>query len=147
MTLTMLISLQVFSQTNSQSLETKLQGNWKGDKACEMSTGSFIIGENNPITVEVNSNQIYILANVTKSTENKYIVYLKEPDDLGRGGMQRPWIDYSKDKPIAELIVSDNKMKVIWKGFYNTKSKAYEWIEETDWFSNEEHDGYFYKCE
>ena len=130
----------------SQPIDKAIQGNWKGDKNCEISAGVFTIGANNPIEIEVNSNQVYISATIVKKEGGGYLVYFNKTEDLGRGGMNLKWEDYSKDTPIAELVLNGNNLKVVWKGFYNNKSKQYEWLKDTDWNAFEDFDGYFYRC-
>lgn len=131
----------------SRKLDKDIIGLWKGYIDCEMASGSFDIGKKNPIHIEVNSNQIYIAANVAKQDGGVYKVYLKEPEDLGSGGSLRPWSDYSTNKPIAELLHDGNKLAFRWFGFYNKVTHSYEWVNEPDWFSTGNFDGNLYLCQ
>lgn len=131
----------------TKKIESDLIGVWKGDKNCEVAAGYFNIGKHNPISIEINSNQIYILANLSKVSDGKYQVYFKETEELGRGGMARPWSEYSTDKPIAEIVTNKDKIKLRWFGFYNMKSNEYEWTREADWLTSGIFDGNLYFCQ
>lgn len=146
-----LLLLSIISQGQDYSLpiDQSFQGTWKGDKECEFASGSLTITAKNPIAIEVNSNQIYILANVITAPNNKDIllVYFDKTDDLGAGGVRRAWKSYSKDKPIAELHKKSNgEIKLVWNGFYNVSTKKYEWTNEADWNTYEDFKGILYKC-
>ena len=106
-----------------------LDGNWAYNE--ESSYASLKIEKNQGLFV-VMSNQIYINVKINNNNLNKnsYNVFFDTTNDLGAGGMNMNWNNFSKDKPIAvikELI--DNKIEFNWIGFYNNKSKLIEFKE------------------
>jgi hypothetical protein len=87
------------------------------------------------ITIEVNSNQIYIHSTGTISDDTLTIT-LKSPEDLGRGGMMLEWDNFSNEKPIAKIkFISEDKSKVEWLGFYNERLKNRTWVSEPDFLT------------
>lgn len=88
--------------------------------------------EKDRVIIEVNSNQIYILAHGDFS-ERSSTLFLSRPEDLGMGGMRLSWDRYSRREPIAQLrLLSEGKAFVEWLGFYSEVSKIKEWVEEPD---------------
>lgn len=114
--------------------ESNLLGKWA--LKCDES-GWISIASEEDITMEVNANQIYIHA-TGEVSEKKLVIKLIEPADLGFGGMSLDWDNFSRAIPIAEMqVISDNSAKIKWFGFYNKKSNAQEWINEPDFFDQE----------
>jgi hypothetical protein len=116
-------------------------GRWSPN--CEK-IGGINIQDQNKITIEVNSNQIYILSTGTINNDT-LIMTLNSPEDLGRGGMMLEWDNFSKETPIAKMeLISERKSKVEWLGFYNNKLKTSVWLSEPDFLETES--DIFYKC-
>lgn len=81
------------------------------------------IGKEFDFILPVMSNQIYIKAKI-KKIDNLYHVFLIEPDDLGLGGSQLDWDNFSTEKPIANIeILRNETMSFQWLGFYHTTNK------------------------
>jgi len=100
--------------------------------------GYIKIGKANNIEMEVNSNQIYIntIAKFSEKEPNRLLLYLKNTSDLGVGGSNLPWANFSKEKPIASIEYLPSKkdeMNFSWYGFYNTKTLQHEWERGLDW--------------
>jgi hypothetical protein len=89
-------------QAQSIQLPTQFIGRWKAD--CDRA-GYIDVARDGSVTIEVNSNQIYVDATaiIDKADPTKIIIFLKEPADLGAGGMRLNWDKFSKTKPIAEI--------------------------------------------
>lgn len=130
------------SNINSNLWElADIVGRWSPN--CEK-IGGISIQDQNKITIEVNSNQIYILS--TGTINNDTLIFtLNSPEDLGRGGMMLEWDNFSKETPIAKMkLISERKSKVEWLGFYNNKLKTSVWLNEPDFLETES--DMFYKC-
>ena len=81
---------------------------------------------------EVNSNQIYILANIKKNKKDIEEFYLIKPLDLGRGGLNLNWDNFSLKKKIMSIEYKNNKINAIWNGFYDKNQKKYVWKYNSD---------------
>lgn len=115
-----------------------IDGKWKED--CNESLASVSIVGSKAI-ICVNTNQIYIESKIIKSKENFYNIKLIKAKDLGRGGMELSWENFSNDNVIATIEVIDvNSINFKWLGFYNSKTKNREWLEDAD-FSSENSKG------
>jgi hypothetical protein len=124
-----------FHYKNNKFFIGQFLGSWSSDCA---GMGWINFNEKNDFAeVVVASNQIILNANfsIDKTNPNKLLLYLKSNSDsnfgdLGAGGTNLPWDDYSKDKPIAEVLSNPStidELEVKWLGFYNTKTNSYEW--------------------
>lgn len=121
------------TDTNQWGL-TDTVGRWSPN--CEKISGINIY-DHKKIIIEVNSNQIYILSTGAISDDTLTIT-LKSPEDLGRGGMMLEWDEFSKKIPIAKMkLISEDKSKVEWLGFYNDRLKNRTWISEPDFLVTE----------
>ncbi|GAB6263045.1 hypothetical protein [Photobacterium sp. R1] len=75
--------------------------------------------------VEVLSNQIYIQAHLS-THEDQTLVYLIQPDDLGLGGMQLHWDDFSTEHPVMALEKrNESQYAVTWYGFWSVSRNGY----------------------
>lgn len=133
-----LLVIAITSCDNKHVPYNNLLGIWRGD--CNISSGHIVLHPNTRnVTIEVNSNQIVINAVIDTallSSKNQIILTLKEPEDLGRGGMMLDWQHFSHNRPIAALsFTNTNEAKLEWYGFYNDSTKQYEWVEEPDLLS------------
>ncbi len=124
-----------FHYKNNKFFIGQFLGSWSAD--CT-GMGWINFNEKNDFAeVVVASNQIILNAkfSIDKTNSNKLLLYLKNTGDsnfgdLGVGGANLPWDDYSKDKAIAELLSNPSttdELEVKWMGFYNTKTNSYEW--------------------
>lgn len=141
-----ILSLLIFSCEKSQidnysnndvvvgglnSTSTNFIGDWR--ISCEEGSGYIQVLSLDSIFIEINSNQIYVISKgVIK--KNILYVYLVAPGELGMGGMNLNWNNFSRNEPIAELLFKKKDAELKWKGFYNTKKLKYEWVEGPDWF-------------
>jgi hypothetical protein len=116
---------------NFSTKPTPLQFTGRWSPNCER-IGGLDIQNTDRITIDVNSNQIYILSRGTFH-EDTLTLYLNHPEDLGRGGMMLDWNSFSKNEPIALIkLISKDTARIIWRGFYNKKTKVREWTAEPD---------------
>jgi hypothetical protein len=114
---------------NPSSSKSELLGYWAVE--CSGGEGYVNVTGIGKARLEVNANQIYI-ETVIKRDVDKFDLFLKEPADLGRGGMQLNWSNFSKEHPVAEIyLVSSEQMKLTWLGFYDVKSQSYRWVQES----------------
>jgi len=121
---------------------SKLVGRWSAD----CSSQGLKIDKSLRATFEINSNQIYIDTRLKFIGNNIANIYLSRPTDLGSGGRSLDWSHFSKSAPIAAVKISDSDgMTLTWNGFYNEKTKSYQWTTDPDFYekSNRIH---FQKC-
>ncbi len=119
------------------SVINTLKGNWRMD--CESSNASIKINDND-IFIALNSNQIYI--KTTFKVKHKYSLdlYLSEPKDLGRGGINLNWNYFSKDSIIGRININPhNKITFNWLGFYDEQENKRVWIGDTDFQFDYDH--------
>lgn len=115
--------------SNPSSSKSELLGYWAVE--CGGGEGYVNVTDIGEARLEVNANQIYI-ETIIKGDAGKFYIFLKEPADLGRGGMQLSWSDFSKEHPVAEIyLVSGEQMRLTWLGFYDVKSQSYRWVQES----------------
>lgn len=101
---------------NNKSESNILEGIWA--VSCENSVAFEI--KDSEIILPVMSNQIYIKAKIKEVKTKCYHIYLIEPDDLGPGGIQLDWDNFSTEKPVAEMkLETDKKIIFNWFGFYH----------------------------
>ena len=106
------------------------EGYWKFN--CESGGGYLDISENQNVVIEVNSNQIYLKGSLVEITTNKYQIKYHSVD-IGRGGNVLEWNTFVKDSSILNIeFLSDSKINYKWRGFYNSKSKQFEWVEQSE---------------
>ncbi|WP_156930144.1 hypothetical protein [Pseudomonas sp. MOIL14HWK12:I2] len=116
-------------------------GHWSPD--CEVLQGFQIISRK-AAELEVNSNQIYIKTKLS-TEKNDTAIYFDDVLDLGSGGMQLDWKNFSKDKAIGKIKNwSDKEFIFEWIGFYNKKNSTTYWKENPDFFQKGKIN--FYKC-
>lgn len=65
-------------------------------------------------------------------TDDKFSFFLEEPADLGRGGMMLNWDDFSNSKPIADAQKNGDKIKLSWKGFFESSTLKYVWVSDSE---------------
>lgn len=105
-------------------------GFWRPN--CEFGAGFIHIKNRHQIDIEVNLNQIYISSIAQFDPKNDALtLFLKQPEDLGIGGLNLTWNVFSTDKPIAKMTLH-NDMQLEWLGFFNNENEEYQWIEEAD---------------
>ncbi|QAU24626.1 hypothetical protein EO087_12005 [Dyella sp. M7H15-1] len=112
----------------------EFEGRWSPN--CERFEG-FKVGNNLRANFVINSNQININIHLKISgvEDNLISIYFDSPSDLGRGGINLDWADFSKNIPIAiGEIDGKNSMRLNWSGFYNTKSFLYQWVNQPDFY-------------
>jgi hypothetical protein len=124
-----------FHYKNNEFYIGQFLGSWSAD--CAGMAFIEFDKKNDFVALGINVNQIYLNANfsVDESNPNKLMLYLKSTEDvnfgdLGVGGNNLPWNDYSKVKAIAEILFNPlrkDELEVNWLGFYNTKTNSYEW--------------------
>lgn len=114
---------------------------------CESGIGSILFKNKNEAEMIVNSNQIVIDTTVVRN-DTVLSFFLKEPLDLGRGGMMLNWDGFSKKNAIADAVISGNKMKLSWKGFLEKGTSKYIWKSDSDFSSlSDKNDLVINKCE
>lgn len=129
-----------YSLSNADE-QNKFTGRWSPD--CEALQGFQIVSRESA-ELEVNSNQIYIKTKLS-AEKNDTAVYFDEVLDLGSGGMQLDWKNFSKDKAIGKIKNWSGKEFIFeWDGFYNTKNSTTYWKENPDFFQKGKI--IFYKC-
>lgn len=79
----------------------------------------------------VNSNQISISVSIVKH-DDKLSFFLNEPIDLGRGGMMLGWEHFSKERAIADAVISGDHIVLSWRGFFDKRKTKYMWVSESD---------------
>lgn len=129
-----------------KSIPDKFIGVWKGD--CDMSAGKIDIKKGGSISMEINSNQVYITAKakINDQSSNILDLYLDNPGECGVGGAGMAWSDFSRTKPICTLDFSTvGSPKMNWIGFFNEKTKEVEWKDGPDWVSDS-FNGVFKQC-
>lgn len=106
--------------------------------SCDSGVGSIDIERDNKIILEVNSNQIYLEGFLEKESRNNYVIKYNKVD-VGRGGINLDWNNFVKDSAVINFeLLSNEKMKYTWKGFYNSKSNKFEWVGTSDLSKNKD---------
>lgn len=98
---------------------------------CESGIGSILFKNKNEAEMIVNSNQIVVGAAVVRN-DHSLSFFLEELLDLGRGGMMLNWDGFSNKNAIADAVISGDKMKLSWKGFFEKNTSKYIWKEDSD---------------
>lgn len=118
---------------NSEKLLKKIEGRWSSD--CANFEGLRI--KNNQSIFTINSNQISINIRLIESDNNIVNIYFESPYDLGRGGANLDWSNFSKSRPIANMRLNEtNDGELKWVGFYNEKGRSYQWKNQPDFYKN-----------
>lgn len=79
---------------------------------------------------EVTNNQIVIFTILKQSSRNKYNIYYHSICDLGRGGANMDWDNFSQTTPIAKIhFRNDTTADIEWLGFFDKKKGRYVWTE------------------
>jgi hypothetical protein len=100
--------------------------------SCEYSNFSVMYKSDDKAIIEVNSNQIYVLAKIKKTNQNTEEFMLLKPEDLGRGGIMLNWNDFSKTKSILTIKTNNHKKIAFWHGFFDNNQSIYVWKKDTD---------------
>lgn len=117
------------SEETTQTQPSQIIGRWSPN--CDR-FGGITIHSPKKITIEVNTDQIYILSH-GHINNNTLDIFLDHPEDLGRGGMMLNWELFSKSTPITRFtLVSADSAAIEWLGFYNESSKSREWVNDPD---------------
>lgn len=110
-----------------------IEGYWTNN--CQAGSGYVDISENKTLKIELNSNQVYLKEKYENIKSNFYNIYVTSKE-LGRGGSNLDWANYSKDSIVGTFKLIDKKYANFnWLGFYNKKSKKREWVNDTDFKS------------
>ena len=73
------------------------------------------------------------------------VLNLKDPADLGMGGMMLQWNTFSKETPVAVMkLTSREEAEFHWLGFYDEKTEVKTWVGEPDFLAVE--NDLFLKC-
>lgn len=127
-------------------------GIWQ--RECQGEAGHINILKNiDTAIIEVNSNQIIVLASVeVKRGGNSVSLLFRliDPYELGPGGMNLEWSAYSRDSTIAKMKLIDNSSaKIVWLGFYNTDKNKREWVDGFDLLDDNrsKHIAYIKRCD
>lgn len=108
-------------------------GYWKQN--CDKSL-AFVCIKGEMAIITVNTNQIYIQARIKKISQNEYDLTYFKTLDLGKGGMELEWNNFSRYKIIATINFTNAKeIEFKWLGFFNDKSKKRNWINESTFSS------------
>ena len=114
---------------------------------CESGIGNILFKNKDEAEMIVNSNQIVVGAAVVRN-DNSLSFFLEEPLDLGRGGMMLDWDEFSKKNAIADAVISGDKMKLSWKGFFEKNTSKYMWKADSDFSAlSDKNDIVINKCE
>ena len=108
----------------------------KGYWSCKNTGGQTIIKSLDSVKLEISSNQIWILTSLKEKKDSNavFYIYLVKPLDLGRGGMNLDWDNFSKSVPIGRLLkINDSMIIKKWYGFYNRTNAKYEDQWAYDW--------------
>jgi hypothetical protein len=125
-------------------LANSLKGRWSAD--CSNFEGIEI---DNTLKAEftINSNQITINSILKRSKDGAINGYFKSPQDLGRGGMNLDWDNFSTIHRIAVIkIKSENDFHLNWIGFFSNKTKKYQWVNQPNFYANKGNIE-FHRCE
>lgn len=116
--------------SNNPKKERGVNGKWK--TICD--NFGFIKIDNEEVFIEVNSSQIYIDAILKKENDSVSSIFLKQPNDLGPGGMRLDWDGFVKDSAIAKIKYNTKKDFILidWLGFYNENTKKREWDKDSE---------------
>lgn len=99
--------------------DNKLTGEWAID--CDGMPFSRIYNEEGVSKIQLASNQIYIEVRYESSDKSGggLYVFFEDTIDLGRGGINFPWSEFSKVKPIGQFIFQSDREGILdWKGFF-----------------------------
>lgn len=111
-----------------------LAGKWSPD--CEPLEGINLASDGSAI-FSINSNQIYVKVHAKETSPNVFNLFLDAPSDLGAGGMRLSWDNFSRTTPIAVFsVISPNEVDMKWRGFFDNKTKKYQWAEGPDFYEN-----------
>lgn len=97
------------------------------------------IDERGLVTIEITSNQIYILASLRQVATTNYQTVFIRPADLGRGGLSLDWKTVSTSQPVATLIIDDDeRLHVKWTGFKNDVKEKLTEFPDPDFYKGAE---------
>jgi hypothetical protein len=120
----------------STDVANRLNGRWSPD--CDNLEG-MKIDDHLRAEFTINSNQI-VINSVLKENDKKdgvIGVYFKSPLDLGRGGMNLDWNNFSTVTRIAAIKIKDeNDINIGWAGFFSNKTKKYQWVSQPDFYKD-----------
>ena len=109
----------------------KYAGTWTINK--EQQFSYITIHKDSTAYMVVESDQINIVVKLLRSKESAdifHVFLLKPAEELGIGGQNLSWDNFSKSIPIANIMFeSDTIAKLDWLGFYNVSTKQKEWEE------------------
>lgn len=89
---------------------------WWGVEECEFQY--FLLDESDYGYFIVSSNQIVVYIK-SRDVLGGFDIFYGGVRDLGRGGLNYSWMDYSTEIPIAEVRIIDNRYFIFWKGFFD----------------------------
>ncbi|WP_047043427.1 hypothetical protein [Vibrio mexicanus] len=78
--------------------------------------------------VEVNTNQIYVVAKEVKVSKESSDFFFDKTDSIGLAGANINWGDVSKQNPMFTLHkLNDRDYVIHWYGFFDEKKGEYLW--------------------
>jgi hypothetical protein len=132
-----------FHYKNSKFFIGQFFGDWlvKSDDGDGV---EIFIDEKNLTYIESNNINLNLRFELDKEDSNKMLLFLKYDDGTPFGEFSAvvgswAWGDFSREKPVAELIYNPKNEKSLimnWFGFYNKKNNKYEWGNGADVKSN-----------
>lgn len=97
----------------------------------------------------VNSNQIVINAVLKQDARKVDVVdvYFDSPLDLGRGGMNLDWRNFSQSISIALIRMRDrNNFDLNWIGFYDRREGLRKWVTQPEFYKGNGGAINFHRC-
>ncbi|USD39975.1 hypothetical protein J4N42_07755 [Vibrio sp. SCSIO 43135] len=111
------------------SAPIKLQASCNLEAPNSVNYFSITFQANGTARVEVNSNQIYVIAKEVKA-ENYSEFFYQSVDTVGRAGAYLNWNGFSTKHPMFTLErVNERDFVIHWKGFWDRETVKYTWNE------------------
>lgn len=108
--------------------ETGMSGYWS--VKCGGFGGSIEINSADDAKININNNNLYILARLNQSPNGKTELYYQSVIESENNIID--WANISTSKPIAVVSLRDSVLNISWSGFYDIKKKQYVWKNEPD---------------
>lgn len=108
--------------------ETGMSGYWS--VKCGVFGGSIEINSADDAKININNNNLYILAKLNQGPNGKMELYYQSVVESENNIID--WANISISKPIAVVSLQDSVLSISWNGFYDIKKKQYVWKNEPD---------------